>query len=81
MDEETQRQAEEELECILELMEEWALKYGKDYVTASAFVGQDEIVSFGDVDEYPNLSVFRETKRTPHARQGVRCTEKLSTLL
>lgn len=66
MDEETQRQAEEELECILELMEEWALKYGQDYVNTCAFIKQYEIVSFGNVADYPRLDVFRRTKRTSH---------------
>ena len=66
MDEETQRQAEEELECILELMEEWALKYGQDYVGACAFIKQYEIVSFGNVADYPKLDVSRITRRTPH---------------
>ena len=80
MDEETQRRAEKELECILELMEEWALKYGQDYVTACAFIEQYEIVSHGNIADYPRLDVFRKNKAHPtYARQGVRRTEKLST--
>lgn len=66
LNEELQRRAEEELKCILELMEEWALKYEQDYVSACAIVEQDEIFSHGDVGEYPYLDVQIRRKSAPH---------------
>lgn len=66
LNEELQRRAEEELGCILELMEEWALKYEQDYVNAGVIVKQDEIFSHGDVGKYPYLDVHRRRKSASH---------------
>lgn len=38
MDEEVKKDAEEEMNCILDLLEEWCLKYDQDYANAVVLV-------------------------------------------
>ena len=41
MDEEVKKDAEEEMNCILDLLEEWCLKYDQDYANAVVLVKHD----------------------------------------
>lgn len=43
MDREVKKDAEEEMNCILDLLEEWCLKYDQDYANAVVLVKHDQI--------------------------------------
>ena len=45
MDVKVKKDAEEEMNCILDLLEEWCLKYDQDYANAVVLVKHDQITS------------------------------------
>lgn len=51
MDEEVKKDAEEEMNCILDLLEEWCLKYDQDYANAVVLVKHDQITSWGSIGD------------------------------
>ena len=63
MDEEVKKDAEEEMNCILELLEEWCLKYDQDYANAAVFVKHDKITSWGSIGNREDFDVYRTKKR------------------
>lgn len=63
MDEKTKKDAEEEMNCILELLEEWCLKYNQKYVNAFALVKKDRISSSGNIGNIDEFDVYRSKKR------------------
>ena len=42
MDEEIKKDAEEEMNCILDLLEDWCLKYDQDYVNTVVLVKNED---------------------------------------
>lgn len=52
MDEEVKKDAEEEMSCILELLEEWCLKYDQDYANAVVLVKHNQITSWGSIGDH-----------------------------
>lgn len=63
MDEEVKKDAEEEMNCILELLEEWCLKYDQDYANAAVFVKHDQITSWGSIGNHEDFDVYRTKER------------------
>lgn len=63
MDEEVKKDAEEEMNCILELLEEWCLKYDQDYADAVVFIRNNRITSWGSIGDYEDFDVCRIKKR------------------
>ena len=63
MDEEVKKDAEEEMNCILELLEEWCLKYDQDYANAVVFVKHDQITSWGSIGNHGDFDVYRTKER------------------
>ena len=59
MNEEIKKAAEEEMNCILDLLEEWCLKYDQDYANAVVLVKHNQITSWGCIG--PRL----QNKRAP----------------
>ena len=64
MDEEIKKDAEEEMNCILDLLEEWCLKYDQDYANAVVLIGNDRIASWGSIGNREDFDVYR-TKKAP----------------
>ena len=50
------------MNCILELLEEWCLKYDQDYANAVVLVKHDQITSWGSIGDHEDL-VCRIKKR------------------
>ena len=50
MDVKVKKDAEEEMNCILDLLEEWCLKYDQDYANAVVLVKHDQITSWGSME-------------------------------
>lgn len=63
MDEAVKKQAEEEMDCILQLLEEWALKYNEEYVSVAVFVDENKISSFSNKTNHVGIDVYRSKKR------------------
>jgi hypothetical protein len=63
MDEEVKKDAEEEMNCILELLEEWCLKYDQDYTDAVVLTKNDQITSWGNIGNREDFDVHRTKKR------------------
>lgn len=64
MDREVKKDAEEEMNCILDLLEDWCLKYDQDYVNTVVLVKNDQITSWGSVGNQEDFDVYR-TKKAP----------------
>jgi hypothetical protein len=63
MDEEVKKDAEEEMNRILDLLEDWCLKYDRDYANAVVLVKNDQITSWGSIGNHEDFDVYR--KRAP----------------
>lgn len=63
MDEEIKKAAEEEMNCILELLEEWCLKYDQDYANAVVLVKHNQITSWGSIGNIGDFDVCRIKER------------------
>jgi len=63
MDEEIKKNAEEEMNRILDLLEGWCLKYDQDYANAVVFIGNDRIRSWGNIGNHEDFDVYRTKKR------------------
>ena len=50
------------MNCILELLEEWCLKYDQDYANAVVLVKHNQITSWGSIGNHEDL-VCRIKKR------------------
>lgn len=68
MDEEVKKDAEEEMNCILDLLEEWCLKYDQDYANAVVLVKHNQITSWGSIGNHEDL-VCRIKERPQMRRQ------------
>ena len=64
MNEEIKKDAEEEMNCILELLEGWCLKYDQDYIDAVVLTKNDQITSRGSIGNHEDFDVYR-TKKHP----------------
>lgn len=64
MDREVKKDTEEEMNCILDLLEEWCLKYDQDYVNAVVITKNDRITSWGSIGNQEDFDVYR-TKKAP----------------
>ena len=62
MDEEIKKDAEEEMNCILDLLEEWCLKYDQDYTKAVVLTKNDQITSWGSIGNHEDFDVCRIKK-------------------
>ena len=67
MDREVKKDAEEEMNCILDLLEDWCLKYDQDYVNTVVLVKNDQITSWGSVGNQEDFDVYR--KKNAHKRR------------
>ncbi len=63
MNEEIKKDAEEEMNCILELLEEWCLKYDQDYANAVVLVKHNQITAWGRVGNQEDFDVYKKKKR------------------
>ena len=63
MDREVKKDAEEEMNCILDLLEDWCLKYDQDYVNTVVLVKNDQITSWGSVGNQEDFDVYRTKER------------------
>lgn len=63
MDREVKKDAEEEMNCIIDLLEEWCLKYDQDYVNAVVITKNDRITSWGSIGNQEDFDVYRTKKR------------------
>lgn len=68
MDVKVKKDAGEEMNCILDLLEEWCLKYDQDYANAVVLVKHDQITSWGSIGDHEDL-VCRIKKRPQMRRQ------------
>ena len=59
MNEEIKKDAEEEMNCILELLEEWCLKYDQDYANAVVLLKHYLMTSWGSIVNHEDFEVFR----------------------
>lgn len=67
MNEEIKKAAEEEMNCILDLLEEWCLKYDQDYANAVVLVKHNQITSWGSIGDHEDLAC--RTKERPQMRR------------
>ena len=63
MDVKVKKDAEEEMNCILDLLEEWCLKYDQDYANAVVLVKHDQITSWGSIGNHEDFDVYRTKER------------------
>ena len=63
MDVKVKKDAEEEMNCILYVLEEWCLKYDQDYANAVVLVKQDQITSWGSIGNHEDFDVYRTKER------------------
>ena len=65
MNEEIKKDAEEEMNCILELLEGWCLKYDQDYTNAVVLTKNDQITSWGSIGtvSYTHLDVYKRQEQ------------------
>ena len=63
MDEEVKKDAEEEMNCILDLLEEWCLKYDQDFANAVVITKEDQITSWGGIGNHKDFEACRIKKR------------------
>jgi|GEM_PF-243687 len=80
MDEEVKKDAEEEMNCILELLEGWCLKYDQDYTNAVVLTKNDQITSWGSIGNREDFDVYR-TKSAHKRRQPLGRIDKQPRLL
>lgn len=80
MDREVKKDAEEEMNCILDLLEEWCLKYDQDYVNAVVITKNDRITSWGSIGNQEDFDVYRTKKSAHKRRQPLGRIFKKSTL-
>lgn len=64
MDREVKKDAEEEMNRILDLLEEWCLKYDQDYVNAVVLAKNDQITLWGSIGNQEDFDAYR-TKKAP----------------
>ena len=77
MNEEIKKDAEEEMNCILELLEGWCLKYDQDYTNAVVLTKNDQITSWGSA----KTLTFTEQKSAHKRRQPLGRIDKQPRLL
>lgn len=70
MDVKVKKDAEEEMNCILDLLEEWCLKYDQDYANAVVLVKHDQITSWGSIGNHEDFDVYRTKERPQMRRQS-----------
>ena len=63
MDVKVKKDAEEEMNCILDLLEEWCLKYDQDYANAVVLTKNDQITSWGSIGNHEDFDVYRTKER------------------
>lgn len=80
MDVKVKKDAEEEMNCILDLLEDWCLKYDQDYVNTVVLVKNDQITSWGSVGNQEDFDVYR-TKSAHKRRQPLGRIDKQPRLL
>lgn len=80
MNEEIKKDAEEEMNCILELLEGWCLKYDQDYTNAVVLTKNDQITSWGSIGNREDFDVYR-TKSAHKRRQPLGRIDKQPRLL
>ena len=80
MDVKVKKDAEEEMNCILDLLEEWCLKYDQDYANAVVLVKHDQITSWGSIGNHEDFDVYR-TKSAHKRRQPLGHIDKQPRLL
>lgn len=62
MDRKIKKDAKEEMSCILDLLEEWCLKYDQDYVNAVVLTKNDLTTSWGSIGNQEDFDVYRIKK-------------------